>query len=297
MRARLNRMMALVCAGLVFVGQPLQAASPRGAEHYLEQSLAVVMAAVTILSEKTTLGCDEGGICLVGTPLDIGETYILTRPFQAGRTYVLFAGGDEDASDVDLRISDENDQLVAADNREDRLAMVVFEPPQTGSYTIRMRLHSGDNRRSFCAFVVMRVNGVNVPGGNLGRAGDQFMERCRGLSTLHGLLAGAVTFLDRPEHGALWGVVLEGDEEKTIRNVPFGAKPVTILAAGDTQARDLDLFVYDKNGDQEAQDTAPDATPMLRRPAGVEQNHAITLRNAGDGNPITFALFGVVEDR
>lgn len=297
MRAKFGRTVTLVCTVMVFLSRPLQAAPPRGGEHYLEQSLAVVMAAARILSETTPLGCDESGICLVGAPLDPGETYSLQRGFLAGEIYLLFAGGDEDSLDVDLAILDQYDRQIVADTRGDRLAVVTFQPRQTGSYTIRMRLHRGGARSSFCAFVVMRASGVDVPAVNLGRAGDQFIERCRAISTLRGVLGGGAGFLDRPEHGAVWGVVLEGGQLTTINNVPFGARAVTILAAGDTQARDLDLLLHDSNGNLLAQDLGPDATPVLRREAGVDQNHAITLRNPDEGAPTTFALFGVVEDR
>lgn len=297
MRATWKRTVAVFCAALAACGQPLQAAPSQGADHYLGQSLAVVMAAARLLSETTPLGCDEDGICLVGAPLDVAETYTLTRDFQQGRTYVLFAGGDEDALDVDLTITDGNDRQLAGDTDTERLALVWFEPPQSGTFTIRMRLHRGQAKNSFCAFVVMRANGVNVPAINLGTAGDGLMDRCRALNSLRELVGGKVGFLDREEHGAVWGAVLEADQSQSISNVPFGAKPVTILAAGDTQVRDLDLFLHDQQGNLLAQDTAPDAVPALRRQAGVDRYHTITLKNAGAGNPITFALFGVLEDR
>jgi hypothetical protein len=297
MRATMSWMMTFVMVGVMFPSQPSQAASPRGADHYLQQSMAVVMAAATVLTRTTPLGLDEGCICVVGTPLDTDETYSLTRSFLRERTYVLFAGGDEDAIDVDLTIVDENERQIAGDTRTDRLAMVIFKPPQTGSYTIRMKLYRGKGASSFCAFVVMRVDGVNVPAINLGMAGDNLIERCRAISTLRGLAGGSAGFLDRQGHGAVWGVVLGGDESKTIRNVPFGNKPVTILAAGDTQVRDLDLFLHDLDGKLLAEDIDPDATPLLRPEAGEERYHAITIKNAGAENPITFALFAVLEDR
>jgi tetratricopeptide (TPR) repeat protein len=263
----------------------------------LEQSLATIITASRRLSLSSELDLDDGGICMTGTLLTPGETYSFTRTFQRERTYVLFAGGDEDAIDVDLTIVAENEQRIAGDTRTDRLATVVFKPPRTGSYTVRMKLHRNESSSSsFCSSIVMfqTADAPSMATTRLAEATKAFASRCEEIQQIVRHPAVNFSFPNRPYSVAVWGVVLAGDEARTVPHISFAGKRTLILAAADKQSRDLDLFMRDSsNGRLLAHDTEQDATPVLMLAPGKDRYHDITIKNAGARNPRTLALVGV----
>jgi hypothetical protein len=267
-------------------------ATGRGAESYMAEALAEMMAGVRYLTDNTALGYDGGGVCLVGVHLPPGDSYDLDRPFQAGVRYVLIAGGDHDAQDVDLEILDNGRPVVAAAST--RLASLEFTPPRSGYYRIRLRLCAAF-RDSFCAFAVMRRNGYDVPVGNLTAAGDQFLDMCRAVADRAGASGLRAGFLREPNQAAVWGIVLQGGQSRRISNINLGDNVTIGLAAGDTQATDLDLYLEDNPGNVLAQDTEPDATPFVEHQPDGRGLYALRVKNADRDGPPTFALFGLVQ--
>lgn len=290
------RVTSMFVAVVLIVGSCLNSGnSARAASgtDYMVQALGQMMATVRYLSDQTVLGYENSGICLAGVVLQKGESYDLERSFSAGVDYVLIAGGDEDALDVDLKILKGNREVVS-DTSENRCAVTRFTPSRSGRYTIRMKLYDA-TQVSFCAFAVMQRNGYDVPVSNLVVAGNNFLGMCAAAGNLGNRNRCLVSFPDSPHQAAVWGTVLRSGQSQTIRRLQLGGTPSVFLAAGDTQSRDLDLYVKDGSGNVVGRDVLPDAFPVVEHDSQAGQHFALTITNAErSGNP-TFALFGVVQ--
>ncbi|TVM19949.1 hypothetical protein DPQ33_01615 [Oceanidesulfovibrio indonesiensis] len=72
--------------------------------------------------------------------LKTGESYYFTTQLSAGIDYVFYAAGDADLKGVEIRIFDENWQLVTADNRQLRQAEAMFQVFWSGSYHVQVTI-------------------------------------------------------------------------------------------------------------------------------------------------------------
>lgn len=72
--------------------------------------------------------------------LNTGESYYFTTQLSAGIDYVFYAAGDEDLQGIEIRIFDENWQLVTADNRQFRQAEALFQVFWSGSYHVQVTI-------------------------------------------------------------------------------------------------------------------------------------------------------------
>jgi len=78
--------------------------------------------------------------------LHTGESYYFTTQLSAGIDYVFYAAGDKDLNGIELRIFDENWQLVTADNRQLRQAEALFQVFWSGSYHVQVTItDAGEN--------------------------------------------------------------------------------------------------------------------------------------------------------
>lgn len=283
--------------GTLFGGGAPPARAAESASGYMGQALAQMMAASRLLTQYTGLGLDGGGVCVVGVQLQPGQSYDLDRPFVAGEVYLLPVGGDEDVQDVDLTIFDD-DRPVAADGRRASLAAVEFRPSRSGYFRVRLTL-SESKVTSFCSFAVLRSRGYHVPLGNLAVAGQRFLGLCSGLAEDLGAQKLNTSFLHEPGQAAVWGVVLPGGESHYISNVRLGGRMSVALAAGDAQARNLTLSVKDSQEQIVGRRLIDDRQARPLACAAVEPQatdmYTITLTNAAQHAPATFALFGVVQ--
>ncbi|MBI2806328.1 MAG: hypothetical protein HYX68_15220 [Planctomycetes bacterium] len=81
---------------------------------------------------------------------------LYTVQLQGGRDYRFLASGDADARDVDLRVLDSNNQVVASDASTARNALVNYRPTNTGRFTVQIRLYSSaNNLPCVCLGIVM----------------------------------------------------------------------------------------------------------------------------------------------
>ncbi len=259
---------------------------------YMAQAVGEMMATVRQLTDMSEFGyADDEAACLVGVYLLPGAKYSIWRPFEAGRTYALCAGGDEDATDVDLEVLDSEGNVVVKDTSVDRGAAFLFTPLRSGKYSLRVTLY-GSKREAFCAFAIMQRGGCDVPIVNLTTAGDGFLTLCRSVLTVRG---GKLGFLTESNQAALFGVILRGGRGTEVTDVRMGAGTRLVLGAGDTQAQDLDIKVHTMGGSLVAEDVETDATPVNIFSTSSHESYKVTLQNAAQRENAVFAVFGVLQ--
>lgn len=64
-----------------------------------------------------------------------------TVELRRGWEYVLVSTCDRDCSDVDIKLYDENNNLIAEDNKADDLPVVRVTPRWTGRFRVQVRMH------------------------------------------------------------------------------------------------------------------------------------------------------------
>lgn len=70
-----------------------------------------------------------------------GASHIIKTTLYAGNSYVFIAGGCEDAYDIDVRLFDENGNLVARDNDQEDVAVAEITPAWTGPFYLRITMY------------------------------------------------------------------------------------------------------------------------------------------------------------
>ncbi len=78
------------------------------------------------------------------------------RTFYRHNEYALVAAGDSRVSDVDLKIYDENWNLIDSDTDNSSIAIVTFKPKWTGTFHIRTIYYSGHGVGSVGFFIAFK---------------------------------------------------------------------------------------------------------------------------------------------
>src|SRR5690606_22874917 len=90
----------------------------------LEQVLVVA----SRIDETTEYGYDDQASTVVAGYLRPDKPQLLTRSFEAGKSYAVFATGATDEADLDIAVIDQSGAIVTADREADENPMVVFTP-------------------------------------------------------------------------------------------------------------------------------------------------------------------------
>ncbi|HEY1056284.1 MAG TPA: hypothetical protein VGE24_14155, partial [Emticicia sp.] len=143
---------------------------------YMRQAMTNTLVKSQIMtSSSSTLGYKEG-LCFLGGYLTQSSELGWTLTLNAGTKYTFVGGGDSDAIDVDLRITNSYGTTVVQDNQTDITPIVSITPTYTAQYTIYMKLYSCTTRGSFCALSILQNGGYNISTSRLDESIDNIME-------------------------------------------------------------------------------------------------------------------------
>jgi hypothetical protein len=245
---------------------------------YMLQALGQMMRSVLEVSEKTDYGYDDG-ICIMAAFLRPKGTIGFLRQVVKGQSYVIAGGGDNDVGDLDLEIYDEFGRKIASDTGDDNHPVVLFTSSYSGRITIRLNLFSAA-RASFCVVSVLRRGGWNVPRANVERSAVGIIGAAISVDRQ---VKGDVVFQAGPNQWALYGGMFRPGDQIEITNVGLGTGRRVVLAAGDTQAEDIDLFV--EVGGKQAKDDDPDPTPLVDITVTNVSSATLRIHNVKSGGP------------
>lgn len=79
-----------------------------------------------------------------GQHLSQGESVTYRTTLYANTNYFLYAAGCSGVSDLDIRLYDENWNLISKDTETDAVPMVAVTPKWSGTFYIRMIMYSGN---------------------------------------------------------------------------------------------------------------------------------------------------------
>jgi hypothetical protein len=85
-----------------------------------------------------------------------GYYHQVDRTFYRNVDYALVTGGDSRVNDVDLRVYDENWNLIGEDTDSSSVAIVRFTPKWTGLFHVRVTYYAGAQTGSVGFFIAVK---------------------------------------------------------------------------------------------------------------------------------------------
>ncbi|MBI1250846.1 MAG: hypothetical protein GC189_05180 [Alphaproteobacteria bacterium] len=129
-----KRALAIALAAGLALAAPAAARVPAPWSGQLSQQLAVIEARVAEAGFARVAGPLSGG-------LQRGEAQRFSVALIAGGDYRIVGVCDNDCSDLDLRILDQNGQLIEEDISRDDHPVVTSQPAWSGPFTIEARMY------------------------------------------------------------------------------------------------------------------------------------------------------------
>ncbi len=229
-----------------------------------------------------SLGCygfAKSGHCLLGASIAPQESVTIRIPLEAGREHFWFAAADVNAKDLDIQVTGPSGSTVAKDVSNDPVPCVVFTAKESGEHRVTLTLFKGTST-SFCALVMMERDGWAIPFGNLRAAMEQFVLAAGSTLMFVDQMSSGQLAVRLPEGGSGWclfGVVMKQNESRAVEDLSLGKGLRVFLAAGCSQATDIDLEITDQNRKTViANDKQTDANPMGLAPTDAASLYRVT---------------------
>jgi hypothetical protein len=123
----------------------------------INEAVAKMRAALTKVEEYGYQLPDGGrGSAWWAWDMTPGYYYQVDRTFYRGNTYALVAAGDSRVRDADIKVYDENWNLIDSDTDASAVAVVQFTPKWTGAFHVRTIYYRGDLVGSVGFFIAFR---------------------------------------------------------------------------------------------------------------------------------------------
>ena len=268
------------------------ASGPWAPGKYMQQAIRTVVTNAVSASEGSGYGFDDD-FSVLASFLKIGAEVSIVRKLRAGQSYAFIGGGDGDASDVDIYLSDGAGNVIAADRDDDASPLVKFKAPADGLYKLTLRLERGA-QDSFCAVVTLRTGGFSVPLENLSTVIDRMVQQG---ALVHRKVDGA-SFHSAPNSWSLYGAVLRPKTRITVDNVKLEERRHVVFAVADGMAKDLDLRLERAGGEPLAEDKDDDATPIVAARTTGSDCRLILSNMDSDGPSLAMmSVLDVVDDK
>lgn len=243
---------------------------------YMTQSVANVLSSALRAGDITSFGFRDG-TCVMSAYIRRGNTVTMPLRLESGESYLFIAGGDDDATDVDLSVENANGLEVASDKKVDNKPFVLYTPPVSGNYTVKVRLYAGKSAGSFCTLALMEQGANRVPAMNLAKATAKIIAMGTLLDQRHG-----VKFHDLHDEWCLYGAVLGSNESTAIAGLKMGSEKHYFVGGGDTNLEDADLSLFGNKyaSDPLCSDTESDPNPMFGCNTNSYDRYKLKILNA-----------------
>lgn len=285
----MNHIHSLIVVALLSVFNNLDLAaqcSPWRPGQYMIQAWSKTIASALYLEENSNFGL-KNDFCVLGAYLGEGKSVSLSTYLSRSNEYVFIGGGDEDATDLDIRIKSESGTLLTEDNERDNNPVVRFQPRSSGTYTIELDLYDCSANGSFVCIALMKKYGNTVPVSNVVDVGKKFFEIgeefCRRL--------GGVKFHDSYSSWCMYTSILDEGEYSQMGNVRLGSSNHIFYAVGDQNIDDVDLSIYDGNAWET--DDEVDSLPILDIRSYSYKRYKVKTKNY-DSNGKSLIITGIL---
>jgi hypothetical protein len=266
----------------------LSAAWPQGqvSVNYWRQAFLRVTESAAAAAKLGNYGYQRG-ISILGAWVDSKDQCSFSIYLEKDVNYMFVAAGDNDAQDVDFEILDAAGKTLASEDRNAPDATVMFTPAEGEYYTMKLTLaKSRANLHCLCVVCVLREDGLKVPLKNLDDCADKMMS----------LFSDADRFLQKKGNMRLelrkarnqWGVygaVLEPGKDISVTNLDLGGIRRFVLAVGDNNSEDVDLFLMDDKRNVIAKDDKTSATAAIVFAPRAQDRYGVKMLNYKGNGP------------
>jgi hypothetical protein len=220
-------------------------------------AIARVMAAGQKVGNVSDYGYNEG-VSILGGYVARGGSVSLSLSLDSGKSYLFVGGGDDNVRDLDISVSSPSGSEVERDDENDATPIVSFTAGRSGQYTVRLTHYSGSGP-GFCALAILRKGGWDIPLRNLATAAALLI---RFTGNVNQRVKENVTFhAQQNTWGLFGGVIPQGDSHEL--SMSMEAKRHVMVAAGDNNARDLDIYLFRTSSAILSMDEEVDAFPLI----------------------------------
>lgn len=216
-----------------------------------------------------------------------GSRKSLRVTLEAGQSYRVIGKCDNDCSDLDLRLYDENDNLVTSDVETDDQPIVSVTPRRTATFRVEVAMATCSTSLCGWGVVVMgtgqgtgpgggkNVNAVNAvtttsansitpvasTGGGSGSS-TAWRDQIRRQLETSSLLAGYRRDGYSESHTPFYDLVPSGARRSTTVRLEAG-RAYKFVGKCDNDCSDVDFKLYDENDNLISEDTATDDVPLV----------------------------------
>ncbi len=165
-----------------------------------------------------------------------------TLYFESGKEYMIVAGGDVFAEDVDLEIVDPEGKVLGRDTDASQTAVLQFSPPKSGRYSVSTKLYAGKSG-AFVSMAIYVTGGYKVPSKNISTAIDSLMDFATSCNEIAEKNNWDCFFHTPPGYWSLFGGIVKPETTATSSGLDYPPGLYSVIATGDTVIRDLDLRI------------------------------------------------------
>lgn len=226
---------------------------------------------------------DTQSVCLLAGFMNDGRELTFNRPFDKGENYLVIVGTDRNVAALDVDVFDAAGERVTGETR-DTAPEIRLRPAKTGTYKLRVCVTKVREKGAggFCTLMILRKGTGDVP-----------IANARGC--LETVIAGAedvykaanskqmkrsVWFQSGNNQWSMYGSVLDQGNEMTITKVKLGKGDRMLVAAGDKNSQDVDVFVLDEDDEVLARDRGREPSAVLKFTEDEDKYRAIRFKNA-----------------
>lgn len=196
--------------------------------------------------------------------LDDDATTNQNVTLQAGQDYAIWGVCDQDCSDIDLTLYDDDGNQIDQDIQTDDKPLVRVTPRRNGRFRIRVSMAncSADPCRYGVGVWARDSRGGNSDNSNSGGSSDgdrwervvrQQLDNAGRIATDRGYQMSHEVFMGR----------LDDDQNESL-NIPLdGGTQYILVGVCDQDCRDVDLTIYDPDGNEVDSDLETDDKPVL----------------------------------
>lgn len=268
----MNRIGTLLLFVLSFSVLSLQAQTEWGPGKFMQQAVDNVQKKAELATSFGDYGY-SGGYCFLGAYILKGKSVKWRTNLPVGKQLLFIGGGDDDATDVDIKIWDDDDNLVSEDSDTDNSPVLKFKTSSDQYYTIELRLYSTTATGSFCCISFLEDDAPGVPMANMGHAMTNIIDYGTKVDEKFD-----VRFHDMDNQWCLYGVNQASGASNTCTNMSMGSENHIYLAAGDNNLEDADLYLMDAEAEPVAKDVEDDAVPGFKYTTSSTERYQLKIK-------------------
>lgn len=251
----------------------------------LSQAMTSVIEGSKEAIEKTDVGF-KPGISVLGAYVRPGDSVKFSSTFEAGRRYIVAAGGNDSAEDIDVAILDGDGETLAKDDTKDPYAVAALDSgsQQKVSYMVT---NAGSKAAFVCLTVLVSKGGWTIHSDNV----KAVINKCKKMGDF--TKEQGYRFYTRKNAWCLFGGLIEEGKSLKAVKLPISTGDHAIIGFCDDQSEVLGLVAKDGDGEEVGSDKSKSNFPVFDFPSGYSGATDVELTNSkGDAS---FAMFGIFE--